>query len=153
MACATAVRTSMKYRNGMALRDFRGPCVGLEHDEHRPAQPAKVGQPQRAGMVLDAGPGCDGDAPRLRSLTAGTGCRRDRRTVSCPHGGTHVFAPSMGGCEVERHSGTPATDDFALGALGQHVKVLDSLPKFSSREKQFPQRPHDRSDSWHAMTG
>jgi len=37
------------------------------------------------------------------------------------------------------------TDHFALGALEQHVRVLDSLLKFSSREKQFPQRPHDRS--------
>ena len=118
-------------RNGMALHDFRRPCIGLKHDEHdqyRPAQPARLGQPQRAGMVLDAG---GGDA--LRSLTAGTGCRRDRRTVSFPHGGTHVVAPSMGGGEVERRSGTPASDHFALDARDQHVRVLDSPLKFSSR--------------------
>ena len=120
-------------RNGMALRDFRRIFVGLEHDQHRPARPANVGQPQSAGMVLDPGMGCDGDAPRSHSSTAGTGCGRDRRTVSFPYGGTHVLTPSMGGCEFERCSGTPAAGRFALNGCDQHVRVLDALPKFSSR--------------------
>ena len=112
---------------------FRRLFVGFEHDEHHPVQPTKVGQPERAGMVLDPSPGCDSDVLRSHSLTAGTWCRRDCRTVSFPYGGTHVFTPSMGGCEFERRSGTPATDRFALNARDQRVRVLDSLPKFSSR--------------------
>ena len=52
---------------------------------------------------------------------------------------------SMGGCEVERHSGTPAPDHFAPDARDQHVRVLDSPLKFSSRKTSFGLCPHDRS--------
>jgi hypothetical protein len=57
----------------------------------------------------------------------------NRCTLSLPYGGTHLFAPSMDGCEVERCFTMPATDDFAPDAIDQHVRVLDSQFKFSSR--------------------
>ena len=62
-------------------------------------------------------------------------------------------ARSMAGCEVDMHSGRPVADHFSPGARDQHVRVLDSIPKFSiTRGRSLPAVPTG-GVLWHVTTG